>query len=102
MVVLDVPDAVVLKRVTGRRIDPVSGRIYHIEHKPPETPEIAARLFQRSDDTVEKMRRRLEGFHSNLASINQFYAAMEGTCKGLMFMQLYAGGKACVSAARGS
>ena len=78
MVVLDVPDDVVLKRVSGRRIDPVSGKIYHIEHKPPETPEIAKRLFQRSDDTEEKMKRRLQGFHANLASIIEFYDANEG------------------------
>ena len=45
---LDVPEEVLVERVTGRRTDPVTGKIYHMTFKPPETPEISARLVQRS------------------------------------------------------
>ena len=45
---LDVPEEVLVERVTGRRTDPVTGKIYHMTFKPPETPEIAARVVQRS------------------------------------------------------
>ena len=45
---LDVPEEILVERVTGRRTDPVTGKIYHMTFKPPETPEIAARVVQRS------------------------------------------------------
>jgi adenylate kinase len=51
-----VPDEVLIERVVGRRLDPVSGKIYHLKYSPPETAEIAARVIQRSDDTEEKVR----------------------------------------------
>lgn len=44
-----------MQRVVGRRLDPVTGKIYHLLYSPPETPEIAARLTQRMDDTEEKV-----------------------------------------------
>lgn len=40
--------------MVGRRLDPVTGKIYHLKYSPPETEEIAARLTQRFDDTEEK------------------------------------------------
>jgi adenylate kinase len=51
-----VPDEVLIERVVGRRLDPVSGKIYHLKYSPPENAEIAARVIQRSDDTEEKVR----------------------------------------------
>jgi len=50
-----VPDEVLVHRVVGRRLDPVTGKIYHLLYSPPETPEIAARLTHRDDDTEEKV-----------------------------------------------
>jgi adenylate kinase len=55
---LDVPDEIVTERVDGRRIDPVSGRVYHVTFRPPTDEKITARLIQRSDDTMEKMKVR--------------------------------------------
>ena len=53
---LDVPDDIVTERVDGRRIDPVSGRVYHVKFRAPTDDKIIARLIQRSDDTKEKMK----------------------------------------------
>ncbi|PRQ55836.1 putative adenylate kinase [Rosa chinensis] len=53
-ILLDVPEEILVDRVVGRRLDPVTGKIYHLKYSPPETPEIAARLTQRFDDTEEK------------------------------------------------
>ncbi|XP_057974063.1 adenylate kinase, chloroplastic isoform X5 [Malania oleifera] len=53
-ILLDVPEEIVVERVVGRRLDPLTGRIYHLKYFPPETEEIAARLTQRFDDTEEK------------------------------------------------
>lgn len=48
------PDELLVERVVGRRLDPVTGAIYHMKYKPP-APEIVDRLQQRSDDTEEKV-----------------------------------------------
>lgn len=50
-----VPDDVLIDRCVGRRLDPVTGKIYHLKSFPPETQEIKARLVTRSDDTEEKV-----------------------------------------------
>ncbi|KAF2297303.1 hypothetical protein GH714_020983 [Hevea brasiliensis] len=53
-ILLEVPEGLLVERVVGRRLDPVTGRIYHLKYSPPENEEIAARLTQRFDDTEEK------------------------------------------------
>ncbi|RVW94981.1 Adenylate kinase 2, chloroplastic [Vitis vinifera] len=53
-ILLEVPEEILVERVVGRRLDPVTGRIYHLKYSPPENEEIAARLTQRFDDTEEK------------------------------------------------
>mmetsp|Transcript_43699 Transcript_43699/g.71324 ORF Transcript_43699/g.71324 Transcript_43699/m.71324 type:complete len:739 (+) Transcript_43699:105-2321(+) len=62
-VLLDVPDEVLVRRVVGRRLDPETGKIYHLEFSPPESEAVKARLTQRSDDTEEKARVRLGNFY---------------------------------------
>ena len=71
-ILLDVPDQVLVTRVTGRRLDPVTGNIYHLQFKPPP-PEIASRVTQRSDDTEQKLKPRLISYHKNLSAITSFY-----------------------------
>ncbi|KAL0717974.1 hypothetical protein Bca4012_067296 [Brassica carinata] len=46
-ILLEVPEDILIERVVGRRLDPVTGKIYHLKYSPPETEEIAARLTQR-------------------------------------------------------
>lgn len=50
------PDELLVERVVGRRLDPVTGKIYHLKYSPPENEEIASRLTHRFDDTEEKVR----------------------------------------------
>lgn len=50
-----VPDDILIDRCVGRRLDPVTGKIYHIKNFPPETEEIKSRLVTRPDDTEEKV-----------------------------------------------
>ena len=42
---LQVADEIVVERFAGRRIDPLSGKIYHVKHNPPppEVPSLTAR-----------------------------------------------------------
>jgi len=72
-VFLNVPDSALIERVVGRRTDPETGKIYHMTFSPPAEEEILARLEQRSDDTEEKVKVRLEQFHANIAAVKGCY-----------------------------
>jgi adenylate kinase len=74
VVLIEVPDAFIVQRITGRRSDPETGAIYHLEFNPPPA-EIADRLVQRKDDTEEACVARLEKYHSETAPIVPFYEA---------------------------
>jgi len=72
---LDVPDAVLVERICGRRTDPVTGKIYHLKYNPPpKDAAVQARLVHRSDDTEAALRTRLVAYHDNLKAITDFYA----------------------------
>ena len=62
-----------MERVVGRRTDPETGKIYHMTFSPPDDDEIAARLVQRSDETEEKVKVRLEQFHANVEAVKDSY-----------------------------
>lgn len=72
VVLVKVPDELIVRRITGRRSDPETGAIYHLEFQPPP-PEVAARLVQRKDDTEEACRARLAKYHSETTPIIPFY-----------------------------
>jgi adenylate kinase len=71
---LNVPDEVLVERVVGRRTDPETGKIYHMTFSPPEDEAVLARLEQRSDDTEEKVKVRLEQFHANVDAVKGSYS----------------------------
>ncbi|PKI73505.1 adenylate kinase, chloroplastic isoform X1 [Punica granatum] len=72
-ILLEVPEEILVERVVGRRLDPVTGKIYHLKYSPPETEEIAARLTQRFDDTEEKVKLRLRTHHQNVEAVLSMY-----------------------------
>lgn len=73
VVCLDVEDEKLVERVVGRRLDPVSGEIYHVDFNPPPPGEVADRCVRRGDDTEEKARARLDAFHKNTEAIERQY-----------------------------
>jgi len=83
---LDVPDHMILERVTGRRVDPETGNSYHVKFKPPPE-EVEHRLIQRKDDTEDCVKPRLENFHQNIASVRGHFedvlVKVDGTGKPL-------------------
>jgi len=87
-ILLDVPDEVLVQRVTGRRLDPETGIIYHLETKPPcgeteeETAAIMERLTQRGDDTEEALKVRLENFAANREAVASAFSAISLTVDG--------------------
>ena len=72
VLLLDVDDSVLLDRITGRRSDPETGRVYHVKHDPPP-PDVADRLIQRSDDTEEVFGKRLKEYRDKTAPLIPYY-----------------------------
>lgn len=73
VLVLEVPDEEVIKRISGRRMDPVTGKTYHVDFNPPP-PDVRSRVIQRSDDNEDTIRNRLEKFHENSDSVIDTFA----------------------------
>ncbi|KAL8129624.1 hypothetical protein V2J09_018779 [Rumex salicifolius] len=72
-IILEVADDILIDRCVGRRLDPLTGKIYHITNFPPETEEIRARLITRPDDTEEKAKSRLEIYKRNAEVVSSIY-----------------------------
>jgi adenylate kinase len=70
---LEVPEEVLVERVTGRRTDPETGKIYHMKFSPPPNEEIKNRLVQRSDDTAEKIIVRFREFQNHINAVRSSY-----------------------------
>ena len=74
---IDVPDEVVVKRMSGRRVHPKSGRNYHIHFNPPKIPnkddETGEALIQRDDDRPETIKGRLKVYRSQTLPLIEFY-----------------------------
>jgi adenylate kinase len=73
VVLIEVPDKLIVDRISGRRLDPETGTIYHLDFDPPP-PEVRHRLIHRADDTEKACRARLEAFHSATEPILAYYA----------------------------
>ncbi len=74
---LDVDEEILAKRITGRRMCKKCGAIYHIENKPPKVEGICdldgGELYQRSDDTRESLKVRLEEYHNLTAPVRDYF-----------------------------
>ncbi len=72
VLLIEVPDQLIVERITGRRMDPQTGTIYHLKFNPPPA-EVVPRLQHRKDDTEEACRARLAKYHGETAPIIPFY-----------------------------
>ncbi|KDE03361.1 adenylate kinase 1 [Microbotryum lychnidis-dioicae p1A1 Lamole] len=81
-----VNDNLLVSRITGRLIHPASGRSYHKEFAPPKkamTDDITGEpLIQRSDDTAETLRKRLDTYHQQTDPVADYYKT-KGIWKGV-------------------
>ena len=79
---IDVPDEKILERLSGRRIHPASGKIYHIKHDPPKTEGIdddtGEPLIIRDDDIAETIIKRLKNYHIQTEPLVEFYKNCSG------------------------
>ncbi len=74
---VDVPDANIVHRMSGRRSCPKCGASYHIEYIPPKTEGICdscgSNLIQREDDKAETVKNRLSVYHDQTQPLIDYY-----------------------------
>ncbi|MCL9816375.1 adenylate kinase [Natronocalculus amylovorans] len=73
VIYLNVGEDELVRRLTGRRMDPETGDIYHTEFNMPDDDEIRERLVQRDDDTEDVVRERLRVYEDNTAPVIEHY-----------------------------
>ncbi|MGH7391617.1 MAG: adenylate kinase [Candidatus Rokuibacteriota bacterium] len=80
VVYFDVPEAELLRRLTGRRSCPVCQSTYHVVSAPPKREGICdkcgATLVQRADDREDTVRRRLEVYARQTAPLLDYYRGL--------------------------
>ena len=79
VVEIRVPDDEVVRRISGRRVHPGSGRVYHVSFNPPKVPdtddETGEPLLQRDDDREATVRDRLAVYREQTQPLAAFYRA---------------------------
>ena len=74
---IDVRDEEIIKRLSGRRVHPASGRVYHLVYNPPKQAgkdDVTGEdLLQRDDDTEQTVRKRLEVYHEQTQPLISYY-----------------------------
>ena len=78
VVEIDVPDAEIIKRMSGRRVHVASGRTYHVVFNPPKVAgkdnETGEDLIQRDDDQEETVKKRLDVYHAQTEPLVKYYS----------------------------
>lgn len=69
---IKVSDQVLVERLTGRRTDRRTGKIYHVKYNPPPA---GADLEQRPDDAEHTVRRRIAEYYANTAPLLEYFRA---------------------------
>ena len=77
VLLFDVPDEVLVNRISGRRVSVKTGRVYHVESDPPKhegrCDVDGSRLVQRDDDKPEVVERRLAVYHAETEPLVAYY-----------------------------
>ncbi len=81
---LVVDEEIAIRRITGRRSCPQCGAVYHVENMKPKVEgkcdSDGAALIQRTDDTVEVVKNRLETYHKQTEPVVDYYKSNLGVC----------------------
>ncbi|MDD7306204.1 MAG: adenylate kinase [Peptoniphilaceae bacterium] len=74
---IKVPDDILIERISGRRVCVETGATYHIKYNPPKVEgiddETGFPLIQRSDDTEEKVKTRIDLYNNTTAVLIDYY-----------------------------
>jgi adenylate kinase len=92
---IEVGDQEILRRMSGRRVHPASGRTYHVEFNPPKVPgkdDVTGEpLVQRADDKVETVKKRIATYHSQTKPLVNYYLnwAASGDTRAPYYVNIY-------------
>ena len=79
VVYIEVPDSLLVGRAEGRRVCRSCGATFHVTSNPPKAAGVCDKcggeLYQRSDDSAEKVTVRLNEYHSKTAQVLEYYRA---------------------------
>ena len=70
---LEVPDEVLVRRLSRRRVHAETGETYHLDHNPPPDALDPDLIVQRSDDEPETVRNRLAVYREETAPLASYY-----------------------------
>lgn len=74
-----VDDSEIIKRMSGRRVHPASGRTYHVEYNKPKQKGLdditGEALIQRDDDTEATVKKRLAVYHQQTKPLVEYYSS---------------------------
>ena len=80
---IDVPEAEIVQRMSGRRVHPASGRSYHVKFNPPRAEgrdDVTGEpLILREDDREDTVRRRLEVYRRQTQPLVDYYTRWEAS-----------------------
>ncbi len=78
VVIITADDDAIMERITGRRICPSTGRLYHVKYMPPKVEgiddETGETLMQREDDREQVVRGRLEAYKKQTEPVIAYYS----------------------------
>lgn len=76
----DVADEVIVERMSGRRVHPASGRVYHVVYNPPavegKDDQTGEDLIVRPDDEPATVKKRLAVYHEQTKPLVEYYQAL--------------------------
>ena len=83
---IDVPEEEVVRRLSGRRTHPASGRTYHVLYHPPlraDHDDVTGEpLIQRPDDSEETVRNRLHVYQTQTSPLRDYYRHFKSSAGG--------------------
>jgi len=98
IVEIEVGDSEILRRMSGRRVHPGSGRTYHVDYNPPKVPgkdDVTGEpLVQRPDDNEDTVRKRIATYHSQTKPLIAYYLkwAESGDPRAPKYVNIYGRG----------
>lgn len=74
---INVPEDVIIERISGRRVNVSTGKVYHIKFNPPKVEgiddETGEKLIQREDDTEAAVKERLDVYNKHTSVLIDYY-----------------------------
>lgn len=77
VIYFNVSDDTIIRRLSGRRVHPASGRTYHVDFNPPKTADVddvsGEPLIIRDDDKPEAVKHRIDVYREQTAPVIDYY-----------------------------